>query len=91
MCFMEDMQQHLDKLVRLHRKTMGLSQLELANLAGVGKTVIYDVEHGKKTVQMDTMNKILSALNISVHYKSPLIEKLAREAQIKPVAPLESV
>lgn len=34
-------------LVHYYRKQSGLSQQELARLAGVGKTVIYDIEKGK--------------------------------------------
>ena len=63
----------LARLVRFHRKQSGLSQLELANLAGVGKTAIYDIEKGKMTVQFDTLTKILSALNIKIVFASPLM------------------
>ena len=36
------------KIVKWHRKKSGLTQNELADLAGVGKSVVFDVEHGKK-------------------------------------------
>ena len=51
----------LSKVIRQHRKIAGLSQLQLAELAGVGKTVVFDLENGKETVQLDTLRKILSA------------------------------
>lgn len=72
----------LSRLIKFHRKQSGLSQLELANLAGVGKTVIYDLEKGKMTVQIDTLIKVLSALNIKIVFASPLMtafEKYANE------------
>ncbi len=48
-------------LVVMHRKKSGLSQHGLAKLAGVGKTVIFDLEHGKMTIQLDTLFHILDA------------------------------
>lgn len=60
-------------LVRDHRKYSGLSQQGLAKYAGVGKTVIYDIEHGKETIQLITLLKVLSVLNIQIEFTSPLI------------------
>lgn len=61
------------EIVRFHRKQSGLTRIELANLAGVGKTVVYDLEHGKRTIQLDTLAKILQALNIEISFDSPLM------------------
>ncbi len=47
--------QILSFVIRQHRKIAGLSQLQLAELAGVGKTVVFDLEKGKETVQLDTL------------------------------------
>ena len=55
----------------------GLSQLQLADMAGVGKTVVYDIEKGKATIRLDTLRKILSVLNIRVQLTSPLMDKIA--------------
>ena len=66
------MNDKLKDLVREHRKRSGLSQAELAKLAGVGKTVVFDIEHGKESVQFDTLLKILRVLNISLSFSSPL-------------------
>jgi len=64
----------LSEVIRLHRKKSGLTQKGLADLAGVGKTVIYDIEKGKETIQLDTIKKILSVLNIKIKFESPLIK-----------------
>ena len=45
----------IGKIVRFHRKASGLSQHDLADLAGVGKTVIFDIEKRKKTVKTNTL------------------------------------
>ena len=71
-----------DKLaafIRKHRKIAGLSQLQLAELAGVGKTVIYDIEKGKETIRLDTLRKILLVLNISVKLTSPLMDQIMKD------------
>jgi HTH-type transcriptional regulator / antitoxin HipB len=64
----------LSGVIKLHRKKSGLTQKGLADLAGVGKTVIYDIEKGKETIQLDTIKKILSVLNIKIKFESPLME-----------------
>lgn len=62
-------------VVLFHRKQAGLNREELAKLAGVGKTVVFDIEHGKQSVRFDTLQKIFQALNIQINWNSPLIEK----------------
>lgn len=66
----------LATVIREHRKIAGLSQLQLAELAGVGKTVVFDVEKGKETIRLDTLRKILAALNIKVQLTSPLMSQI---------------
>ena len=68
--------QTLAGIIREHRKVAGLSQLKLAEMAGVGKTVVYDLEKGKETVQLNTLRKILTILNIQVKLTSPLMEQI---------------
>jgi y4mF family transcriptional regulator len=64
----------LSEIVRFHRKQAGLTQKGLADLAGVGKTVIFDIESGKETVQLDTIKKVLTVLNIKIKFESPLMK-----------------
>lgn len=64
----------LSNVVRFHRKQAGLTQKALADLAGVGKTVIYDIEKGKETVQWDTVNKVLAVLTVKIKFESPLLK-----------------
>jgi y4mF family transcriptional regulator len=65
----------LKSIVRHHRRLSGLSQAQLAKLAGVGKTVIFDIEHGKESVQFDTLKKVLDALNVKFTLQSPALER----------------
>jgi transcriptional regulator with XRE-family HTH domain len=65
------MKQDIDiaEIVLKHRKRARLSRIKLALLADVGKTVIYELEHGKQTIGFDTLLKIFYALNIKIHIK----------------------
>ncbi len=58
--------------VRWHRKLAGLTQVELAELAGVGKTVLFDIEHGKESVLACGLLKVLAALNLKIEIVSPV-------------------
>jgi HTH-type transcriptional regulator/antitoxin HipB len=62
------------KTIYFCRKQSGLSQQELAKLAGVGKTVVFDIEKGKETIQLDTLLKILNVLNIHIKLKTPFAD-----------------
>ncbi len=62
-------------IIRAHRKMAGLTQKELADLAGVGKTVVWDVETGKETVQLNILLALLNALNIEIRLESPLMRE----------------
>lgn len=63
----------IGKIVQFHRKQAGLSRITLADIAGVGKTVVFDIEQGKETVQLSTLLKILDALNITISLDSPIM------------------
>lgn len=65
----------LDKLIFYHRKQAKLSRKDLADLAGIGKTVVYDLENGKETVKWSTIQTVLNALNITIHFESPLMDQ----------------
>lgn len=65
-------------IVRNHRRLSKLSRIELARLAGVGKTAIFDIEHGKESVRFDTLKKVLHALNIQISFDSPVLERQSR-------------
>jgi transcriptional regulator with XRE-family HTH domain len=60
----------------MHRKAAKLSRAQLSEMAGVGKTVIYDIEKGKETIQLNTLRKILKVLNIKIVLTSPLMDNL---------------
>ena len=65
--------------MRSLRNRSGLSRNELALLAGVGKTTIFDIENDKKSVQLDNVLKAAKVLNIAVKLQSPFGDQLELE------------
>lgn len=70
----------LHEIILFHRKRAKLSRNELAELAGVGKTVIYDLEKGKRTIKWSTIITVLGALNINIKFHSPLMDEYEKSA-----------
>lgn len=64
----------IGKIVLFHRQKSGLSRMKLAEISGISKTVIYDIEHGKSSVQFNSINKVLQTLNIKIRFESPLMK-----------------
>ena len=71
----------MGKLVKYHRKRAGLTQLALADLAGVGKTTVFDIEHGKPTVQLESLLSVLEVLNISIDLSGPFSHEFAEKQE----------
>jgi transcriptional regulator with XRE-family HTH domain len=69
----DEVPEEVGRVVGFHRKQAGLTQKGLGDLAGIGKTAVFDIEHGKATVRMDTLMKVLAVLNIRVVFQSPLM------------------
>lgn len=65
----------IGNIVRFHRKKAGLSQKQLANLAGVGKTAVFDIEKRKNTIRFKTLLAVISILNIRLNPESPIMEE----------------
>lgn len=70
---------NIGQMIRFHRKRAGLSQEELAHHAGLGKTVIFDLEKGKETVRLSTLLKVLYVLNLQMKFEGPLMEEFEHE------------
>ena len=66
----------ISKLIKEHRKLAGLSQLDLANISGVGKTTVFDIEKGKESVRFDNLLKVLDTLNIQIKLVSSVNGRL---------------
>lgn len=65
----------LGSLVRFHRKRARLSQVELADMAGVSRKVVQDIEVGRDAASWKNVLGVLEVLNIRLNPEGPLIEE----------------
>jgi HTH-type transcriptional regulator / antitoxin HipB len=76
------MNKDLGEIIKYHRKQTGLTQEELAKLAGIGKTAVFDIENGKQTSRFQTIVKLLRILNIKLDWDSPLKLKYLKSKKL---------
>jgi len=55
----------LPTLIKDERERQGLSQLALANLAGVSRTTIVSIENGEDNISLGVLVKVAGALNLT--------------------------
>ncbi|WP_050636644.1 helix-turn-helix domain-containing protein [Candidatus Stoquefichus sp. SB1] len=63
---MEDIKIAFGKRVKELRLQKGISQEKLANIAGVDRTYMTQVENGKRNISIENVRKICIALNVSI-------------------------
>ncbi|MBR0298890.1 MAG: helix-turn-helix transcriptional regulator [Bacteroidales bacterium] len=51
---------NVSNAIKAKRKKYGLTQVELAQRAGVGLRFVRELEQGKKTLRMDKVNLVLA-------------------------------
>jgi len=56
----------ISKVVRHRRQHLGLTQLELADLAEVSERLLRDLESGRLTVRTDKLIALLEALGLEI-------------------------
>ena len=83
---MSDIAKILGKRIRNHRTAKGLSQEKLAELSGCHPTYIGQIERGEKNATVESIEKIATALNVSL---SNLFEKLGAADGAVQSIPLE--
>jgi HTH-type transcriptional regulator / antitoxin HipB len=58
--------QDLASAVRAKRKHLGLTQAELADIAGVSARFVYDLERGKETISLDKTLGVLNSVGLTL-------------------------
>ena len=53
-------------IIRAERKRQGLTQLELADVSGVGITFVSQLENGKETVELGKALSVVAMLGIDL-------------------------
>jgi y4mF family transcriptional regulator len=64
----------LGSIVVYHRKKAGLTQVELARLAGVSRFVVQEIEAGKGRTTLQHVLSVLETLNLKLEPSGPLVE-----------------
>ena len=55
--------------IKLRRKTLAISQRDLAEMAGVGLATIKDIGRGKGNPSLSTISRILDVLGMEVLFR----------------------
>lgn len=59
----------LTEVIKSRRKTLAISQQDLAEMAGVGLATIKDIERGKGNPSMGTVSRIMEVLGMEISFK----------------------
>lgn len=75
---MESHNQIIGNMLRMLRKNKGLSQEQLGELSGLHTNYIGAVERGEKNTTLDSLFKIVSALEVDIEYIFKNYSKITR-------------
>ena len=59
----------LSEVIKSRRKTLAISQQDLAEMAGIGLATIKDIERGKGNPSLGTVSKIMEVLGMEIEFK----------------------
>ena len=59
----------LSQTMKLRRKTLGISQQDLAEIAEVSLATVKDIERGRGNPSLRTVQKILDVLGMEINYQ----------------------
>lgn len=62
-------------LVVFHRKKAGSTQVELAEIAGVSRFIVQEIEAGRDRTRWKHMLSVLESLNLKLEPKGPLVDQ----------------
>ena len=59
----------LKEVMKSRRKTLSISQLDLAEMAEVSLATVKDIERGQGNPSLDTVNKIIEVLGMEIIFQ----------------------
>lgn len=77
----------LGKAIRLLRVEQGRSQADLAEEAGVGKSLLSRYETGDVVPTLETVQKLMDALGVGLRQLADALERVQRHLEIAPMRP----
>lgn len=57
------------QVIKMRRKTLAISQQDLAEIAGIGLATLKDIERGKGNPSLATVSKIMDVLGMEIIFK----------------------
>lgn len=60
---------NIKEVMKTQRKKLGISQLDLAEMAEVGITTVKQIEAGKGNPSLSTVEKIMEVLGMEIKYE----------------------
>jgi transcriptional regulator with XRE-family HTH domain len=79
-----DVKRAFGAAVRLRRDHLGISQEELAGRASLHRTYISDVERGARNVSLESINRLATALEVSLSVLFARLEELSSDQPARP-------
>ncbi len=64
----------IPKIISERRKALGITQTELAELAGVGIATVKDIERGKGNPSLKTLEHLCTVLGFEIELKIKKVE-----------------
>ncbi|HEY9681594.1 MAG TPA: helix-turn-helix transcriptional regulator [Oculatellaceae cyanobacterium] len=65
------------------RESLGMTQQELADLSGVNRTYISDIERGRRNITLTTMKRLAAALKIEAFDLLKTADRKAKSASFQ--------
>jgi transcriptional regulator with XRE-family HTH domain len=59
----------LDEVIKTRRKVLGISQLDLAEMAEISLATVKDIERGKGNPSIGTVKKIINVLGLEMIFE----------------------
>ena len=81
---------HVSERLKSCRENLHISQVQLAELAGINPTQLYRYESGKAKLLMEAAEKIAAALGVSTAWLVHGMLPIARDTQIDTPVPAEA-
>ena len=57
---------HVGEVIRNQRKSLGITQPHLAELAGISTNTLYKIERGQANPTLDVLHKLLEVLGMEI-------------------------
>lgn len=76
----------LGQAARARRRALGLTQETVADLAGVGLRLVHEVEHGKGTVQLANLTRLLHVLGLHLELAPGASDRVEIQPRVAPSA-----